>query len=76
MTTADFTAELAPNGKIAVPAEVASQVPPGQVVRVILTWGLSQDEADWRTAGRRQFEASWVEDDSIYETLLDSSSTP
>jgi hypothetical protein len=70
MRTADFTARLAPNGQIAVPAEVASQVPPGEQVQVVIHWGASEDDAAWRAAGRRQFEAAYAADDSVYEALV------
>lgn len=32
MKTADFRGELTPNGLIAVPPEIASQVPPGEQI--------------------------------------------
>jgi len=70
MKTADFSGELTPNGQIAVPPEIASQVPPGEQIRVVLRWGASEDDTDWRVAGRRQFESAYAEDDSIYELLI------
>ena len=69
MKTADFRGELAPNGQIAVPPEIASQVPTGEQIQVVLQWGASDDDA-WRVAGRRQFEAAYADDDSIYELLI------
>ncbi len=74
MKTADFTGELTPNGQIAVPPEIAAQVPPGTPVQVVLQWGISEDEAAWRAAGRRQFEAAYSADDSIYEQLIHDAS--
>jgi len=73
MTIADFRGELTPNGQIAVPPEIASQVPPGEQVQVVLQWGSSDD--DWRVTGRRKFEAAYDADDSIYELLVDDTST-
>ena len=75
MKTADFRGELAPNGQIAVPPEIASQVPPGEQIQVVLRWGTSEDDAVWRAAGRRQFEAAYADDDSIYELLIHDTST-
>ena len=73
MKTADFRGELKPNGQIAVPPEIASQVPPGEQIQVVLQWGISEDDA-WRAAGRRLFDAAYAADDSVYEQLiLDSS---
>jgi hypothetical protein len=70
MKIADFTGQLGPSGQIVVPPEIASQVPPGERVQVVLQWGAGEDDADWRAAGRRQFEAAYVPDDSIYEQLI------
>ena len=75
MKTADFRGELAPNGQIAVTPEIASQVPPGEQVQVVLRWGMPADDAAWRAAGRRQFEAAYADDDSVYELLIHDAST-
>ena len=75
MKTADFTGELTPNGQIAVPPEIASQVPPGEQIQVVLQWGISEDDAEWPTAGRRRFEAAYDDDDSVYDSLIHDSST-
>ena len=73
--TADFRGELAPNGQIAVPPEIAAQVPPGEPIQVVLQWGISDDDAAWRATGRRRFEAAYATDDSVYEQLLHDPST-
>ena len=75
MKTADFRGELTPNGQIAVPPEIASQVPPGEQIQVVLNWGISVDDAAWRAVGRRQFEAAYAADDSVYELLIHDTST-
>jgi hypothetical protein len=71
MKTVDFTGEVAADGRIKVPPEIASQVPAGEPVQIILRWGGSEDDADWRAAGRRRFEAAYSADDSVYEQLID-----
>jgi hypothetical protein len=75
MKTADFRGEVMPNGQIAVPPEIASQVPPGEQIQVVLQWGISEDDTAWRAAGRRQFEAAYSADDSVYELLIHDTST-
>jgi hypothetical protein len=70
MKTADFRGQLTPNGQIAVPPEIASQVPPGEPIQIVLQWGISNDDTAWREAGQRQFEKAYVADDSIYELLI------
>jgi hypothetical protein len=69
MKTADFRGELTPNGQIVVPPEIASQVPPGEQIQIVLQWGTSADDAAWRAAGRLRFEAAYAADDSVYELL-------
>lgn len=66
MKTADFNGKLTSNGQIAVPPDIAALVPPGEEVKVVLQWGVSEDDAAWRAAGRRRFEAAYVADDSVY----------
>lgn len=72
MRTADFRAELEPNGRIAVPPEVAAQVPAGAPIQVLLQWGISDDEV-WGASGRERFEAAYDADDSVYESLGNNS---
>ena len=55
MKTADFTGAITSNGQIAVPPEIASQLPAGEPIQITIQWGASEDEAAWRSAGRRQF---------------------
>jgi hypothetical protein len=71
MKSVDFTGEVAADGRIAVPPEIAAQVPVRERVQVVLRWGGADDEAKWRAAGRRAFEAAYSEDDSVYEQLID-----
>ena len=75
MKNADFRSELTPNGQITVPPEIAAQVPPGAQIQVVLWWGISEDDAAWREAGRKRFEAAYAADDSVYESLIDDTST-
>jgi hypothetical protein len=75
MKTVDFRGELTSNGQIAVPPEILAQVPPGEPARVVLQWGASEDDAAWRAAGRRQFEAAYAADDSVYESLIHDTPT-
>jgi hypothetical protein len=75
MKTADFSGKLEPNGQIAVPPDVAAMVPPGEPVQVVLQWGASDDDAAWRAAGRRQFDAAYSADDSVYESLIHDAHT-
>jgi hypothetical protein len=75
MKTADFFSEIKADGQISVPREIASQVPPGEQVEVVLRWGGAGDELAWRAAGRRRFEAAYCSDDSVYEQLIHDAPT-
>jgi len=75
MKTADFKGKLMPNGQIAVPPEIAAQVPPGEQIQVLLQWDIGEDDPAWRAEGRRRFEAAYAADDSVYESLIDDAST-
>ncbi|HTR34426.1 MAG TPA: hypothetical protein VMH80_00895 [Bryobacteraceae bacterium] len=75
MKTADFKAALTPNGQITVPPEIASQVPAGEPIQVVLQWDVSGEDAAWRFAGRKRFEAAYSADDSVYEQLINGTAT-
>jgi hypothetical protein len=75
MKTVDFNAQVTDSGQISVPPEITAQVPRGQTIQVVLHWGVLEEDALWRAAGRRQFEAAYADDDSIYEALIDDAST-
>lgn len=69
MKTADFREQISPNGQIDVPPGIASQVPCGEQLEVVLHWGASDNDATWRAAGRARFEVAYCSDDSVYEQL-------
>lgn len=71
MKTLDFRGEISSNGQIAVPRELAAQIPCGEKLEVVLRWGEAGDEEAWREAGGRRFEAAYADEDSIYEELMD-----
>ncbi len=70
METADFRGEMRPDGKIEVPPEIASQIPAGEKVAVLLTWGCCEEERAWQEAGLRCFESAYAPDDSVYKQLI------
>jgi hypothetical protein len=71
MRTADFEAQLTPDGQIALPAEIASQLRRGEKVQVSLRWE-SADEG-WAGAGRKGFAPAYDSDDAVYDLLADDS---
>jgi len=76
MKAVEFEGVLTPNGQIAIPAEIAGQLPLGESVHVVLRWGMTTDEdRAWRVQGRRRFEAAYAPEDSVYDQLMDETST-
>ena len=71
MKTVEFEGTVAPNGQIAVPPDVARQIPAGEPVHIVVLWETSHLDADWRDAGRQRFEAAYAPEDSVYEQLID-----
>jgi hypothetical protein len=74
MSSAGFKGKLTPTGQIVVPPDIAAQVPAGEQIQVVLQWGAPNDDADWRAAGRRQFEDAYSPEDSVYESLIHDAS--
>ena len=75
MKAIQFKGTVAPNGQIAVPPDVAGQIPQGEQLQVVLLWGVPSEDNAWRAAGRRQFEAAYAPEDSVYEQLIDETPT-
>jgi hypothetical protein len=75
MKTVDFASEITPDCRIKVPPEIAAQVPAGQPIHVVLSWGVGEDDAAWRSEGRSRFAAAHAAEDSVYESLIDDPST-
>lgn len=70
MRAVEFESTIAPGGQIALPPEVASQIPAGEQLRVVVMWEQSDPDLAWRTSGQ-QFEAAYSPEDAIYEQLID-----
>lgn len=60
-------------GEIAIPREIAAQIPAGEHVRVVVMWQPSSGDPDWQRAGRRSFESAYCTEDAVYEQLVDDS---
>jgi hypothetical protein len=69
----EFESTVAPGGQIALPPEVASEIPPGEQLRVVVMWEPENSDLAWRTAGRQRFEAAYSPEDAVYEQLMDDS---
>jgi hypothetical protein len=75
MKAVEFESTVAPGGALILPPEVASQIPSGEQIRVVVMWEPSNADLAWRIAGRQRFEAAYSPDDAVYERLVDDSAT-
>jgi bifunctional DNA-binding transcriptional regulator/antitoxin component of YhaV-PrlF toxin-antitoxin module len=72
MKAVEFQSTVTANGQIAIPAEIAGQLPLGEPLRVVVQWdGTDDEDAAWRTQGRQRFEAAYAPEDSVYDQLMD-----
>ena len=69
MKAFEFDSRLAKN-EIQIPPDLASQIPEGSDVRVILLLRSGEEEA-WRRQSLSSFAAAYADEDAIYEDLLD-----
>jgi len=70
MRAVEFEGIIAPEGHIALPAEIANEIPPGEPLRVVLMWRQSDTGTGWRALGRQQFEAAYSPEDDVYDSLI------
>jgi len=72
MKAVEFEGTVTPDGQIAVPTEIAGQLPQGERLHVVLQWDSAVDEdTAWRTQGRARFEAAYSPEDAVYDQLVD-----
>lgn len=69
MRSVEFTSQVEPDGRLAVPPDVARQLPGKTDLQVVVLWG--SDEDAWRAAGAERFTAAYASEDSVYEQLID-----
>lgn len=69
MKALEFKAQVTPDCTLSVPSSVASEVPSGQTVRVLLLIPDSTEDADWERLGVTEFLKGYAESDAIYDQL-------
>jgi hypothetical protein len=67
----EFEGTLGQGGQIALPPDIAGEIPAGKHVRIVVMWEASDLDPAWRAAGAKQFAASYAPEDAIYEQLID-----
>ena len=73
MKAVEFESTVTREGQIALPPEVASEIPAGEQLRVVVLWDPASPDSAWRSAGRRSFESAYCPEDAVYEQLIDDS---
>ncbi len=68
MNAVEFTAELSGNAVLAIPREIAIQLPKTGTARVIILTNGS-DDAEWRLGAYEQFMRDDSVDDAIYDSI-------
>jgi hypothetical protein len=71
MKAVEFEGSVTPDGKIALPPEVAAEIPMGEQLRVVVMWEPSNSVSAWHAEARKNFEAAYCPEDSVYEQLID-----
>jgi len=72
MKALEFESTVTADGQIAIPAEIARQLPLGEPIRVVVQWdGADDEDGAWRTRGRQRFETAYALEDSVYDQLMD-----
>ncbi|MFN0105002.1 MAG: hypothetical protein ACKV2U_23330 [Bryobacteraceae bacterium] len=71
MSVVEFEGTVAPGGHVALPPEIASEIPAGEHIRIVVMWDAGDAGGAWRTVSRRRFEAAYAPEDAVYEQLID-----
>ena len=76
MKAIEFEGTVTAKGEIAIPAEIAKQLPLGEPLHVVVRWNAADDEdAVWRNQGRQRFEAAYSPEDAVYDQLVNEAPT-
>jgi hypothetical protein len=67
--TFEFKAEVQPNGLIALPSDIAGQIPAGRELHVILTLETPVDSDAFRLARKLHEQSFSATEDSVYDSL-------
>lgn len=70
MKAVEFESTISATGQISLPPEILNEIPVGEQLRVLVLWEGLKVDPDWRSLGRRSFEAAYGEEDSVYEQLI------
>ena len=69
MKAVEFRAEVGADRKLQIPDRLASGIPEGQPVKVILLFPDDSEEQDWSRLTREQFLKGYSDGDAIYDRI-------
>ena len=67
--TFEFKAVALPNGQIAVPSEIAAQIPAGTQVQVVVTCEVAVAADSYRALSTKLREAAYAPEETVYDSL-------
>jgi hypothetical protein len=65
----EFTVELSDKPLVAIPQEVAAQLPVSGVARVIILTEINEGDRQWRMGAYEQFASEDSPEDAVYDAL-------
>ncbi|GDY23817.1 hypothetical protein LBMAG56_51640 [Verrucomicrobiota bacterium] len=68
MNAVEFTTELSGTAVLAIPVEIAAQLPKSGRSRIIVLTAADSDDADWRAGAYQQFLRDDPQEDAIYDS--------
>ena len=71
MKALEFESNLTREGSIALPSDLAAQIPVGEQLRIVVMWEPSSGDSAWQSAAREKFEAAYCPEDAVYEQLVE-----
>ncbi|MBI5772157.1 MAG: hypothetical protein HZA89_00255 [Verrucomicrobia bacterium] len=69
MNAVEFTTDLSGAATLAIPGNIAAQLPKAGKARVIVLTDGRNDDAEWRAAAYEQFLRDDPPEDAIYDSL-------
>ena len=69
MNAVEFMTELSGSNVLAIPSDVAEQLPKSGKARIIVLTGADTEDAEWRAAAYEQFLRDDPPEDAVYESL-------
>jgi hypothetical protein len=69
MKAVEFTVELSDKPFVAIPRDVAAQLPASGVARVIILTENDEGDRQWRLGAYEQFARDDSPEDAVYDTL-------